>query len=415
MNLVNRAVRNFGAMRRAAGEWGDSSIPPNSLLGVTGSGTIVNESGALAISTVLNCVKVLHNDLGILPFVAYSGDRRGQRKPLDQQPAIVTDPFGPDLPIAAGMGQIVVSYAMRGNAFLFVTAFDSLGFPTQVQVLHPDRVQVRVIDGLKKFRIGTETYGPDQVKHITGLMLPGSVEGIDPISYQRVTLGLAGDVNQYGANFFKNGGFPNLVIEAKGLGNRKRAREIQAAWEAGHGGVANAHRPAVIFGDSQVKPIVGIAPENAQFLQTRAFLREEVCGWFGVPLQRIQAITDNASQGGGKGVDAIDHGYVTHTLLAITTAIESVWNQMVPGAQQTWCHFDFDGFLRAAAKERAEIAQMHRVAAVRNPDEIRADEGWQPIPDGRGQDYFTPLNSNASPTGGADNQPGPGPDSQGSA
>jgi hypothetical protein len=72
---------------------------------------------------------------------------------------------------------------------------------------------------------------------------------------------------------------------------------------------------------------LSVTPENAQFLETRQFMREEICGIFNVPLQRIQAIIDNASQGGGKGLDAIDAGYVKHGLLPIGNAIERAWNR----------------------------------------------------------------------------------------
>jgi hypothetical protein len=51
---------------------------------------------------------------------------------------------------------------------------------------------------------------------------------------------------------------------------------------------------------------------------------------------------------------------------------------------------------------------VHRVTGVRTPDEIRADHGWAPLPGGMGARPDMPLNSNTSPTGGADNAPKPG-------
>jgi HK97 family phage prohead protease len=87
-----------------------------------------------------------------------------------------------------------------------------------------------------------------------------------------------------------------------------------------------------MFGDATWTPMT-VSPENAQFLETRRYMREEICGLYGVPLQRIQAIVDNASQGGGKGLDAIDAGYVKHGLLPAVSPIERAWSRLLPGDQ----------------------------------------------------------------------------------
>jgi HK97 family phage portal protein len=406
--ILSRAVKNARAMMRSA-EWGDSSIPPNSAMGFDSSaagGGI--ESVALSVGTVLACVKALHDDVKTLNFEAFTGDPKGAHQPLAVQPRIVAEPFGPDLDVHAGMGQIVTSYAMRGNAYAFVVSTDpKTGLPDQLSILHPDSVHPKRKNGRKVFRIGSEDYGTDEVVHITGLMAAGAVAGLDVLTAQRVNFDLAMKVSQYADSFFGNGGSPSGVITAKGPGNRTKAREVREAWEDSHSGVFNAHRPAVLFGGATWTPL-SVTPENAQFLETRRFMREELCGIFGVPLQRIQAIVENASQGGGAGLDAIDAGYVKHGLLPIGVTIESAWKRLIPGGDRTWTNFDFDTFLRANAKVRAEIRQINRVTAIRTIDEERAAEGWEPLPDGQGQNPFSPLNSNASPTGGADNAPTPG-------
>lgn len=410
MAILNRAIRNARAMMRAA-EWGDSSIPPNSMASAfLGGGQSGGEGGALAIGTVLACVKALYDDSSVLPFRAYRGERNGPRAPMKTQPRIVVEPFGPDLEPSSGIGQLVVSKAMRGNAYCFVVDRNrDTGMPEQLTILHPDAVIPRRDKKLgKRFKIGGQDYGPAEVLHITAMMLPGAVAGIDVLTYQRTTHDLAWKVNAYADGFFGGGGSPAGVISVPGSGDRKKAREVKEAWEDSHSGVVNAHRPAVLFGGASWAQLT-IAPENAQFLQTRRFLREEICGLYGVPLQRIQAIVENASQGGGKGLDAIDAGYVKHGLMPALSGIEKAWDRLIPGGQGSWTGFDYDEFLRASAEIRALIAQQHRTSAIRTIDEIRGyDYGLEPLPDGAGTDPFAPLNSNASPTGGADNAPAPG-------
>ncbi|HEY2088609.1 MAG TPA: phage portal protein [Mycobacterium sp.] len=409
--ILDRAIRNARAMMRSS-EWGDSSIPPNSRANdasVLGGGSS-GEAGALSIGAVLACIKALHDDTKVMPFKSYVGEKYGAHRPADVQPLIVTEPFGPDTPVNVGMAQLVVSVAMRGNAYAFGTHIDpKTGLIDQTTILHPDSVRTSR-DAKGKFHmIGGNRYGPADVVHITGLMLPGAVAGVDVLTYQRLTHDLAWKVNAYADGFFGGGGSPSGVIAMPGPGDRKKIRQVKDSWQAGHAGVAKAHQPAVLFGGA-TWTAMSIAPENAQFLQTRRYLREEICGLYGVPLQRIQAITENAAQGGGKGLDAIDAGYVRHGLMPATTGIEVEWNRLIPGGQHSWTNFDYDEFLRASAEVRATVQSSRRTAGTRTIDELRAEDGLEAYPDGLGANPFTPLNSNASPAGGADNAPAPGSD-----
>lgn len=415
MALLGRAARNLSGLleKNAAGQFGDSTIPSNSALGGWSNpdGIVRSERGALAVGTVLNCVKVLYTDFRVLPFFAYTGDRQKVRAPLAVQPDIVTKPFGPDLSRSTGMGQIVASLALRGNAYLLVTQRDALRFPTQVRILHPDTVSVEQDKKTHavQYKIDREPVAFDDIKHLRGLMLPGSLVGIDPVSYARSAWSLAASLQENGLNFFANGSSLGTVLSFPMSGDRELAKKLLGAWNTEHSGVFNAHKPAVLFGNGTVQQL-GVAPEQAQFLQTKDSSREDICGWFGVPLQRIQVSgsSDNTVRG-GKGLDAVDAGYVKHTLLDYATTIEACWDQMIPGDLRTWTRFDFDEFLRADASERAAIYQIHRVIDTMNRDEIRALEGLPPVPDGTGAEFGHPLNSNSTaPAGGVDQTPQPG-------
>ena len=392
MSLIRRAVQNARPSARS-GPIMPWSIP--SPEGFSVFGREQGETGALSVSTVVNCIRVLSDDMGILPFRAYEGDPHGTKRIIAEQPQIVADPFGGDLPVQNGMGMIVTSMKLRGRAFLYVAERDKRGYPIRLQIVHPDMVQVKQDDlGKKTFRVNGADYASSEFVHLRGLMLPGALDGVDPVTYQRVTLGLAADLNEFSRSLFQNGAMPSGVIEVQGDGDRKRARDIAASWQAGHSGMVNAHKPAVLFNASW-KPMA-ITPENAQFLATKGFLREEIAGWFGVPLQRLMVTTAHASQGGGRGLDTIDQGYATHTLLPLARQIEGAWDRMIPGDSGTWAQFDFAGLLRASALERAQIANLHRMSAIRTTNEIRADEGYAPLEDPRANDVFMPLNTNSS-------------------
>lgn len=417
MTLLSRAVRNARLMVRGA-EWGsESAIPPNSQASAfAGLGQAGSEGAALAITAVLACVKALYDDMSIMPFAAYQGDRDAAHTRLRNQPPVMLEPFGPDVSPGTGVGQLTLSRAMRGNAYMFVVSTDpDTDLPDQFIVLHPDLVKPTRdrFTGQKVFKIGAETYlpfsllGGDKAKiiHIPGMTMPGSVAGVDVITAQRLNLTIAAEVAEYAHGFFGSGGSPSGVVSVPGSGDRTKAREVSDIWAAAHGGVSNAHKPAIMFGGATWNAM-SVTPENAQFLATRKMLREDICGMFSVPLLRIQAIIDNASQGGGAGIEAIDGGYVQHGLMPHGSAIEWVFSRCIPGAGKSWAMFGYDEFLRADAKTRAQVAQIDRVGGIRTRDEIRAERGLPPLPDGQGADPNAPLNSNTSPAGGEDNAPG---------
>lgn len=392
--LIARAVAGVREAR-AAGQFGDSSILPNSAAGLAGAGAgRITEQGALAISSVMSCVRVLALDVSMMPFGAFRRAENGVPSPVGSEPQIVAEPFGPDVERHFGMAQLMVSLALRGTAYMGVVDETTTGWPTQLQILHPDRVKPQRVNGVKKYRVNGDLRGTDEVKQISLLGLPGSDVGLDPITYYQVTLQAAGDVQAFSGSFFRNGATPSGLLKVPGAGNKAKAREVKEQWEAGHTGLANAHRIAVMFGGVQFEPL-SVTPEQAQFLQTRAFLREDVAGMFGVPLHRIMAIVDKASQGGGKGLDSQDQGYVTHTLLPYLLAIEACWARMIPGGRSTFARFGTDVVLRADALTRAQIAQIHRLTGIRNRDEIRAEEGLPPIGGPDGEDYNIPFNTNS--------------------
>jgi HK97 family phage portal protein len=411
--ILNRAVKNARAILRAQ-EWGDSSIPPNSMpFGFRGPASSSGEAGALAIGTVLACVKALYDDTNILPFRAYQGDPRGARQQSRVQPLIVAEPFGPDVDPQDGVSQLVVSKAMRGNAYGLIVGRDADNpeYPSQLMVAHPDAVKCRRDPGtnLRYYVIGGQRVEASDIVHVRGFTLPGQDVGVDILTYERTTFDLAWSVNQYADGFFGNGGSPSGVISVPGQGDRKRAREVREAFEQAHSGVTNAHRPAVMFGGATWTQLT-VSPENAQFLQTRRYLREEICGLFGVPMQRVQAIVENASQGGGKGIDAFDAQYIKHGIMPAVGPLERAWTRMIPGGAGTWVAFDYDEFLRASAEVRSAVALQHRTAGIRTKNEIRATDYYlPPLPaDQDGDDANAPLNSSSPSTGGADNAPAPG-------
>jgi hypothetical protein len=126
---------------RPTGDEGDSSIPPNSAQAASAPVRLRTRRGAaLGISTVLACVKALYDDQTVLPFWAYTGERQRRAQAAAGAAADRHRAVRPRPRPGAGFGQLVVSTAMRGNAYAASSVATRTPLPDQLLVLHPDSV-----------------------------------------------------------------------------------------------------------------------------------------------------------------------------------------------------------------------------------------------------------------------------------
>src|SRR5690606_41790662 len=70
------------------------------------------------------------------------------------------------------------------------------------------------------------------------------------------------------------------------LRDKGHMRRLRNQWNEIHEGLDKAHRIAIL-GEGMESEQIGIPPEDAQFLQTRAFQRQEMAAIFQVPLHKI--------------------------------------------------------------------------------------------------------------------------------
>ena len=156
-----------------------------------------------------------------------------------------------------------------------------------------------------------------------------------------------------------------------------------------HGGLAQSHTPIVL--DSAAKwQQISITPETAQLLQSRAFSRGEIAGFYGVP---NFLVGDTPDQGGpwGKGLQEMVMGFAIFALSGYTGRLDRADTQLLPAGY----------YVRRRVKELFKtndqmfgtFVSMLRQAAVASPNEAR-DLAGLPQTDEPGADsVFAPINS----------------------
>ena len=366
--------------------WGSSYIPRNGELGFSAAGVPMNDDAALSIAVVNACVRILANAVSTLPLNSFKRTTDKSKVPANSQ--LLNDPW-PECTMQDWLTQVMVSLTLRGNFYGTIEDRDARGYATMIKPWHPDVVTaMRNRDtGAREYRFSGVPRQTQDVLHIPALLLPGAFVGLNPIEYMRQSWALAAASEKYGAQFFANSANPSGVLEVEGSLSPEKTRALARSWRTAHQGLGQALMPAVLT-DGVKWTQLSIAPNDAQFLQTRQFQKSEIAGtFFGIPPFMVG---DSDPSTRGMSPEDLEMGFVTNTLMGWLTRIENPLTRLLP--TNVYCKFDTSARLRGDTLARYTAYQYGVNGGWVNNDEIRDNEDMPPMPDGLGKVYWRPLN-----------------------
>ena len=278
-----------------------------------------------------------------------------------------------------------------GNAYLWVDRLHPgwrgvLGLHFLMpQRVRPMRVGNRVryvIEGDK-----AKSRGVDEIAHIAKNLYDG-IEGMSPIRAGAMTHQLAQQAERTALTFFRRGTTVGGVVMHPGELKEPQADEFYDRFRRFHQGGAQAGNVLLLTGNSKYER-VGIPPNEAQFLETRQFEREEILSWYAPGMPHHLLGWRSSASNWGTGVEQQSIAFVKYVLLSRLRRVEEiVCDQFLP--PELSFEFDVEGLLRGDSKARSEVYAKMRQWGVLSADQWRMHEGQGPrgIPD----DYLEPLN-----------------------
>lgn len=406
---MNRAVqRLLGALRsrlRLVGTLREEGIVEVFGGSGTASGEVVTPDVALSISAVWAAVSLLSRTQASLPLFVYERTADDARRRVTKHPlhTLLHSRPNPEM-TSFTFRQTLQAHALAwGNGFA-VVARDGAARPVALWPQHPSRVVVRRDDAGELLYIVTTpsgaqtTYSPEDVIHIKGLSLDGVV-GLSVVTFARETLGLALGAEKFAARYFGNGARPSGMLVPPRPLSAGAARELRDSWRAWYGG-ENAHRLAVVPPGTTWIPLT-MPFEDAQFLETRKFGVAEIARWFGVPPHLLGDL-DRAT------FSNIEHQsleYVVYSLQPWLVNWEQELERKLLRADERdrmFVEHVVDGLLRGDIQTRYNAYATAISHGFRCPDEVRALENLNPIPDGSGKVFTRPVNVAPVAAGGRD-------------
>ena len=386
--LVLRTATGNREVRAVSGAvpWGPSTVPPPP--GATEGGLGVTQQTALQIAAVYGCVGLLTSSVATLPLRLVDNKVLRNAKELPASP-LITEPYA-EISLLDWVVQFVAGLALRGNFYGHIIDRDRDLYATQIKPIPADNVKVkRNREGKIEYRFYNKLIPIDDVFHVKMLSMPGMLEGVNPIQSLRLTFSLSLEQTQFGESFFKHAAYPAGVIEVAGKLERSETKAMLKSWLSAHQGINKANLPAVLTDGATFKPVT-ITPEDSQFLQSRGFSAGEISGMiYRIPPHMIGLVDRTTSW--GTGVEQQELGYTRNTLQDYIGRLQESLTALHPPGQ--YVNLDLNHRLRGDTLQRAQAGSLMMLAGAWCADEVRALFDMPVAPNGQGNQFFAPINT----------------------
>ena len=391
--------------------WGNFWFEP---VGVhTTAGMRVTADGAMQLSAVFACVRIISSQFASLPFVLYRNRKNGGKTRVVQHTVyqLVSRRPNPYQNAFEWREMMAGHLVLRGNAFNQIVT-NGQGEITALIPLHPDRVTIEILPkGGYRYQYtdlagNKQTFARGEIWHLRGLSSDGII-GLSPIALARNAFGGAMAAQDYGSRFFANDAKPlSGYIEYPGSFKDKMARDqFRESLQESQSG-ANRGKIAVFeFGMKYHQ--LGLTNEDAQFLETRKFQVNDIARWFGVPPHKIGDLDRSTNN----NIEQQAQEFVQECLGPMAERWEaSIEAELLLDDEGLEAEFLFSQLLRGDSQARAQYYNLGINGGWLTRNEARIAENLNPLP---GLDQpLRPLNM-AEEQGADEDQPPQDTDSAG--
>lgn len=374
------------------------------------AGVSVTPESAARISAVWRAVDLLASTAGKLPLNMYrnlpgGGKQKVPGHPLDyllhDQPNDEQDAFE--------WREMMMGHALlRGHAYSELLP-GKRGKVDQIVPLHPDRVTPkdgeRIAGGGRRwwYRNDDGTKRPILAEDM--FHLRGAWGGVSMIEAAKESLGLGIALTRYGAATFGNGARPSGILSTDKIVADPGKANLRAQFEKIHRGSENAGRVAVL--DDGVKwTQVGMTVADAEFVATMQWSVADWARWFGVPphkLAQLERSTNNNIE--HQGIEFVVDGWWPWE----ARFEQAIQRDMITTTGYYFAAFDHSLLLMGDMISRGQYYNAGIQGGWFCPDDVRAMNGDNPLPNGQGKIYRSPLNMGPLQDVGEEKPPAPNP------
>jgi HK97 family phage portal protein len=365
------------------------AVTPNQLFGAgldfevqNNSGTFINEENVYKLTGISAAVSLIAGTISTLPLDAYVR-REGQKSLMRPKPDWVNRPDISFVDRTPFISSIIASLMIDGNCFIRIFR-DSEGFPINLSVLNPTKIEVKR-NGVGKvmfiYSEDNKTYTSNDILHIVeSVMRPGSIRGVSRVEEMKDALGLGLALDAYAQRFFGQGTSGTFALKTQQTLTEEQAKSLAKSVDARHGGWRKSHKTIVLHSGLEIEDI-GVDPEQTQLLDSRRMFIEDICRIYNIPSHMMNLPGTNTFS----SVESSQIQFVTHTLRPYVAIIENALStllQIYPNGQGAFIEVNMNSLLRGDAPSRFSAYSQGIQAGVLTSNDARVAEGLSRIDGG---------------------------------
>jgi HK97 family phage portal protein len=366
----------------------------------TAAGVNVSPETSIECGAVLACVRILAESMAAMPLNVMRRKPGGGTEIATDQHLHEVLAYQPNSWMTAfEFKELLMSWVLLwGNAYAWIKG-GRKGGVTELIPLHPSRMEVKRLENGKLQYLYTEhatperpmpevtKYRQDEIFHIRWLSSDG-VTGYIPTSLSRDVIGLARATEIYSGAFFGNGARGGVYITTEHPQKPEALARFKQQWDEAHRGPANAWKTIVMpFGFR--RSVDEVRNDTNQLLETRRYQVEECARIFRVPVHML----GDVSKVRHSTVEQSAIDFVTFSLIPWCRRWEMACRRdLVVDDANYFVQFDVNSLMAGDYAARSQfMREMWNMGAL-DIDELRAQIGYNPLPDGQGKKRFVQVN-----------------------
>ncbi len=344
-------------------------------------------------SPVAAAHRILTNAMSVMPMAIFQ-KREDGRHPVSMPELDYLLKIRPN----ARMGPALCRKILMGQAFWHGEGYlgifrdrrgritDLIPLPTEGRTIRKDQSTGQLwydftVDGL------THTFAPSDLIIVFFDTYDG-LHGKGILALAKATIAADAGAQKYARKFYQNGArMSGIVSVATDLGQEGRDK-IKEAFQ--RYATEDEFKVAVLDRDMTYTPI-GLNQQQAQFIESRNFSVEEVSRFTGIPQYMLQSGKQAYSSNEQQQLD-----FVISTLQPYVTQWEEEFQYKLLSEQQLktgyYLRMNVAARLRGDNESRSRFYEKMISTGVYCPDDCRAWEEKNPLPNGAGQRFFMTKN-----------------------
>lgn len=343
------------------------------------SGVTVNVDTALGVPAVWAAVNFIAGTIAGLPLHVYRKEEDGGRSKVESELSLILhDVINEDMSSFEWRKYLFEQVLTGGRAVTYIER-NGLGQIVNLYPLDPTKVRVeRLLDGRKIYRVNARVYESSEILDMPFMLKPNMTDARGPISQNKDAIGMAIAASRYGSKAFQSGGIPPAVLQGpfgSGAAANRASEDVAATTLK----LAKEGRPIMALPLGHELKTIGFNPEQMQLLELQRFSIEQIARIYSLPPVFLQDLT----HGTFSNTEQQDLHFVKHTVKRWVEQFEQEMNLKFFGrGSEFYVEFNVDGLLRGDLKSRMEAYATSIQNGIRTPNEVRAIENMEAMPNG---------------------------------